>query len=67
MAAVIILLVVAVGAFAATQRSSSEDTANIEDDEQIIPVRRGDLIKEISITAVSACRTGKRSRSDRPG
>lgn len=48
--AVIILLVVAVGAFVATQRSSTEDNVNIEDDEQIIPVRRGDLIQEISIT-----------------
>ena len=50
MTAVIILLVVAVGAFVATQRSSTEDNVNIEDDEQIIPVRRGDLIQEISIT-----------------
>ena len=50
MTAVIILLVVAAGAFFSNQRSSNQDNVSIEEDEQIIPVRRGDLIQEISIT-----------------
>ncbi len=50
MTAVIIILVVAVGAFVVSQRPSTEDIVDIEDDEQIIPVRRGDLIQEITIT-----------------
>ena len=50
MTAVIIILVVAAGAFLVSQRPSTEDNVNIEDDEQIIPVRRGDLIQEITIT-----------------
>ncbi len=50
MTAVIIILVVAVGAFVVSQRPSTEDNVDIEDDEQIIPVRRGDLIQEITIT-----------------
>ena len=48
--AVIILLVVAAGAFLVSQRSSTQDTADIPEDQQVIPVRRGDLIQEISIT-----------------
>ena len=48
--AVIILLVVAAGAFVATQRSSNQDTADIPEDQQVIPVRRGDLIQEVTIT-----------------
>ena len=48
--AVIILLVVAAGAYVATQRTSTQDNVSIEEDEQVIPVRRGDLIQEISIT-----------------
>ena len=48
--AVIILLVVAAGTFVATQRSANQDTADIPEDQQAIPVRRGDLIQEISIT-----------------
>ena len=48
--AVIVLLVVAAGAFVATQRSANQDTADIPEDQQVIPVRRGDLIQEISIT-----------------
>ena len=47
---VIVLLVVAAGAFVVSQRPSTEDNVDIEDDEQIIPVRRGDLIQEITIT-----------------
>ena len=47
---VIVLLVVAAGAFVISQRPSTEDNVDIEDDEQIIPVRRGDLIQEIAIT-----------------
>ena len=50
MTAVIIILVVAVGAFVVSQRPSTEDNVNIDDDEQIVPVRRGDLIQEITIT-----------------
>lgn len=50
MTAILIILVVAVGAFVVSQRPSTEDNVNIEDDEQIIPVRRGDLIQEITIT-----------------
>ena len=50
MTAVIILVVVAAGAFVATQRSSNQDNADIPEDQQVIPVRRGDLIQEISIT-----------------
>ena len=50
MTAVIILLVVVAGAFVATQRSSNQDTADIPEDQQVIPVRRGDLIQEITIT-----------------
>ena len=49
-AIVIVLLVAAAGAFLVNQRSSTQDTANIEEDQQIIPVRRGDLIQEISIS-----------------
>ena len=49
MTAVIILLVVAAGAFVATQRSSNQDAADIPEDQQVIPVRRGDLIQEITI------------------
>ena len=48
--AVIVLLVVAAGAFVVSQRPSAEDNVDIEEDEQIIPVRRGDLIQEIAIT-----------------
>ena len=48
--AVIVLLVAAAGAFVVSQRSSTQDNANIEEDQQIIPIRRGDLIQEISIT-----------------
>ena len=48
--AVIVLLVVAAGAFVVSQRSSTQDNANIEEDQQVIPIRRGDLIQEISIT-----------------
>ena len=50
MTAVIILLVVAAGAFVVSQRSSNQDNVNVEEGEQVIPVRRGDLIQEISIT-----------------
>ena len=50
MTAVIILVVVAAGAFVVTQRSSNQDNADIPEDQQVIPVRRGDLIQEISIT-----------------
>ncbi len=50
MTAVIVLLVVAAGAFVVSQRPSTEDNVDIEEDEQIIPVRRGDLIQEIAIT-----------------
>ena len=50
MTAVIVILVVAAGAFVVSQRPSNEDNVNIEDDEQIVPVRRGDLIQEITIT-----------------
>lgn len=48
--AVIVLLVVAAGAFVVSQRSATQDNASIEEDQQIIPIRRGDLIQEISIT-----------------
>ena len=51
--AVIVLLVVAIGAFVATQRSANQDTADIPEDQQVIPVRRGDLIQEITITSRS--------------
>ena len=50
MTAVIILIVVAAGAFVAVQRSANQDTADIPEDQQAIPVQRGDLIQEISIT-----------------
>ncbi len=50
MVAVIVLLAVAVGAFIVSQRSSNQDNVTIKEDEQIISVRRGDLIQEISIT-----------------
>ena len=49
-AIVIVLLIAAAGAFIVNQRSSTQDTASIEEDQQIIPVRRGDLIQEISIS-----------------
>ena len=49
MTAIIILFIVAAGAFVATQRSSTQDTADIPEDQQVIPVRRGDLIQEITI------------------
>ena len=49
-AIVAVILVVAVGAFLLSRGSSNQDNANIEEDQQVIPVRRGDLIQEISIT-----------------
>ena len=49
-AIVIVILVVAAGAFVVFQRSSTQDSNQIEEDQQVIPIRRGDLIQEISIT-----------------
>ncbi len=49
-AIVIVLFVVAAGAFVVYRGTSTQNSAEIEEDQQIIPIRRGDLIKEISIT-----------------
>ena len=49
-AVVVVLLIIAAGAFALIQGSSTPDTPEIAEDQQVIPVRRGDLIKEISIS-----------------
>ncbi len=46
----ILLLVVAAGAFALLRGTSNQNSPQIEEDQQLIPVRRGDLIQEISIT-----------------
>ena len=48
--AVIALLAVAGGAFVVSQRASTENNAIIPEDQQLVPVSRGDLIQEISIT-----------------
>ncbi len=49
-AIVLVILVVAAGAFVVFQRSSTQDSSQLEEDQQVIPIRRGDLIQEISIT-----------------
>ena len=47
---VVVLLVVALGAFRFLSGGGSSDSANIQEDQQLVPVRRGDLIKQISIS-----------------
>ena len=47
---VVVILVVAVGAFRFLSGGGGSDSANIEEDQQLVPVRRGDLIKQISIS-----------------
>ena len=49
-AIVIVILVVAAGAFVVSQRSSTQDASDIAEDQQIIPVRHGDLVQEVTIT-----------------
>ncbi len=49
-ALVIVLVVVAVGAFVLFRNATSSDTPGLEEDQQLVAVRRGDLVNEISVS-----------------
>ena len=49
-ALVVVLVVIAVGAFVMYRNATSSDTAGLEEDQQLVNVRRGDLVNEISIS-----------------
>ncbi len=49
-AVVIALFVVAAGAFVVYRGTSTQDSAEIEEGQQLVPIRRGDLVKQITIT-----------------
>ena len=49
-ALVIVLVVIAVGAFLIFRNATSSDSAELEEDQQLVAVRRGDLVNEISVS-----------------
>lgn len=49
-ALVIVLVVIAVGAFVIYRNATSPETAELEEDQQLVAVRRGDLVNEISVS-----------------
>ena len=49
-ALVVVLVVIAVGAFLVYRTSTSSDSAELEEDQQLVAVRRGDLVNEISVS-----------------
>ena len=49
-ALVIVLVVIAGGAFVAYRNATSTETAGLEEDQQLVAVRRGDLVNEISVS-----------------
>ncbi len=49
-ALVVVLVVIVVGSFVTYRNATSPDTTGLEEDQQLVNVRRGDLVNEISIS-----------------
>ena len=49
-ALVIVLVVIAAGALFTYRNATSSENANLEEDQQLVAVRRGDLVNEISVS-----------------
>ena len=49
-ALVIVLVVIAAGAFVVYRNATGTESANLDEDQQLVAVRRGDLVNEISVS-----------------